>query len=252
MSKPTEYDRVIVKLFDDLYDPKTSYVEFTKDQITQVCLAQNINVRNVPDIIYTYRYRSSLPEAITGRGNWVIIGKGKGKYAFQKLSRSPYITFQADLETIPIPDATPGVVVKHAGTDEQSMLAKVRYNRLVDIFLSIVTFHLQGHFRTFIQEVGQLEIDDLYVGIDAEGREYTIPVGAKGADPREKVGITHVSDLIHFGKQNFPNLVLCPVTVKEWEDGSIFMVLFNTADDLEKIQIKSQKRYKLVQVKKPS
>lgn len=153
------------------------------------------------------------------------------------------------MEAIHIPDATPGVVLKHTGTDEQSLLAKVRYNRLIDAFLGIATFHLQGHFRTFLKGIGQVEIDDLYVGIDKEGKEYVIPISAKGSDLREKVGVTQIADLINFGKQNFSGLILKPVAIKEWQDGSIFVLLFNTVDDVGEIRTVSYRRYKLVLIK---
>lgn len=247
-----EYDEIIVKLFNELYKPGLSRLEFNKDQLARICKDLGIIVKNIPDIIYTYRYRAELPRSITQKGNWAIIGKGKGKYTFVKLSRDLYVHIPTDLEIIPIPDATPGVVLKHVGVDEQSLLAKVRYNRLVDIFLGITAFHLQGHFRTFLEEIGQVEIDDLYVAVDKEGKEYVIPIGAKGPDPREKVGITHVADLINFGKQNFPELILRPVVIKEWQDGSIFMLLFNTPDNMEEIRTVSYKRYKPVPIKEKS
>ena len=246
-----EYDQVIAKLFDEIYKPELSELSFDKDTISRICDNLGLFIRNIPDVIYTYRYRSQLPEAILQKGNWIIEGRGKGKYAFVKLSRDPYIQLPIDLEAVSIPDATPDMVLKHSGNDEQSMLARVRYNRIVDIFLGITTFHLQGHFRTFITEMGQVEVDDLYVGIDGDGREYVIPVGAKGRGRRERAGISHVADLIRFGKQNYPELELRPLILKGWDDGSIFILLFNTADNLEEIQVVSCKRYMLIPVGSP-
>jgi hypothetical protein len=45
-----------------------------------------------------------------------------------------------DLIAIKIPDATPEIIAAYALTHEQSLLAKVRYNRLIDIFLGIDLF----------------------------------------------------------------------------------------------------------------
>jgi len=64
--------------------------------------------------------------------------------------------------------------------DEQALLARVRYNRLIDIFLGITCYSLQNHLRTSVPDIGQVETDELYVGIDARGCQYVIPVQAKG------------------------------------------------------------------------
>lgn len=82
------------------------------------------------------------------------------------------------MATIRIPDSTPEIISAYALDDEQALLAKVRYNRLIDIFLGLTTFSLQNHLRTTVKSIGQIEIDELYVGIDKFGCHYVIPVGA--------------------------------------------------------------------------
>ena len=67
---------------------------------------------------------------------------------------------------IKIPDSTPGVIAKYVLSDEQALLARVRYNRLVDIFTGITCYSLQNHLRTTVRSIGQVEIDEIYVGID--------------------------------------------------------------------------------------
>ena len=68
--------------------------------------------------------------------------------------------------------------------DEQALLAKVRYNRLLDIFLGVATYSLQNHLRTTVAGLGQVEIDEIYVAIDKRGRQYVLPVQAKGGNDR--------------------------------------------------------------------
>ena len=154
------YDQVITEIFYRKYKQNADYLPFTKDEIVQVCNDLNI-VINVPDIPYHYRTgRSDLPDKIVDSKNWVIEGAGKGKYIFVKLKRSPYIYIPEDLYITNIPEATPDIVLKYSGSDEQAILTKVRYNRLVDTFLSLTAYHLQGHVRSSIH-IGQVEIDDL-------------------------------------------------------------------------------------------
>ena len=84
------------------------------------------------------------------------------------------------MATTKIPDATPGIVAKYALGDEQALLARVRYNRLIDIFTGVVCYSLQNHLRTFVAGVGQIETDELYVGVDKKGAHFIFPIQAKG------------------------------------------------------------------------
>ena len=63
--------------------------------------------------------------------------------------------------------------------DEQALLAIVRYNRLIDTFLGLTTYSLQNHLRTTVKGIGQIEIDDLYIGINHVGEGFIIPIEAK-------------------------------------------------------------------------
>ena len=62
-----------------------------------------------------------------------------------------------------IPDATPGVISRYAINDEQGLLAKLRYNRLIDIFTGLTCYSLQNHLRTTVPELGQVETDEIYL-----------------------------------------------------------------------------------------
>lgn len=205
-------------------------------------------VRNLGDVTYTYRGgRRQLPEHISSTGNWVIEARGRGVYAFRRLSRSPYIDIPEDLDTISILDATPEVILRYGSTDEQGLLTKVRYNRLVDTFLGVTAYHLQSHVRAYIPNSGQVEIDDLYFGVDTNGRQYVIPIEAKTAD--EPLGVIQVVSLNDFGWEVYPELILRSIAVKSWHDGTIFFIEFNNSRDSNEIKVVTYKRYRLIRDK---
>jgi hypothetical protein len=110
---------------------------------------------------------------------WIIEGVGRAQYAF-RLAKVSRILPNENLVTIKVPDATPEIISKYALSDEQALLAKVRYNRLIDIFLGITTYSLQRHLRTSVEGIGQIEIDEVYVGLDRKGRHFVVRVQAKG------------------------------------------------------------------------
>jgi hypothetical protein len=247
------YDQVIAEMFRRVYGPDANVLPFTKDELVQVCRELAIVINNVPDVPYHYRTgRSDLPDEILGTGNWVIEGAGKGRYTFVRLKRSPYIHIPDDLYVTEIPEATPDIVLKYGGVDEQAVLTKIRYNRLVDTFLSLTAYHLQGHVRSSVQDMGQVEVDDLYVGVDTDGKWHVIPIEAKSVGPKERLGIIQVRQMILFAKQNYSDLILRPVGIKPLEDGSYVFLEFDDKAELEAISVKRYARYKLVRDDKQS
>lgn len=247
-SSRMRYDEVILTVFERLieqYGRQASDLPFDKRFLDR--LANELGIKNVPDIIYSYRSgRRAFPQPILERGEWVIVGRGKGKYAFVKLAGSAELTLPPDLEITPIPDATPDVVLQFAKGDEQSMLVQIRYNRLVDVFTGLTAYHLQSHVRAYVDELGQVEVDDLYLGVDTDGRWFCIPVEAKPAAPREQLGRIQVASMVAYARQEFPQLPVRPIGVKLAHDGSIFFVEFTDEPDPSQIKSRAYKRYLLV------
>lgn len=239
------YDRLIVEIFHRRHGASRDEFEFTREEMAEILQEWGERIKNLGDVPYSYRSGCrSLPDEISSTGHWAIEGRGKGRYAFRRLSRSPYVTIPTELQIINLLDATPDIILKYSSTDEQGLLAKVRYNRLVDTFLGLTAYHLQGHVRAYIEDVGQVEIDDLYLGVDMDGNQYVIPVEAK--TPAETLGVIQVIALNAFGRENYPNLALRSVAVKAWDDNTIFFIEFNDAIDAEDIEVVTYKRYRLV------
>ncbi|MCL6430255.1 MAG: endonuclease [Anaerolineae bacterium] len=241
----TLYDRLIVEVFRRHGGANCDEFEFERDEMADILRDWGKKVRNLGDVAYSYRGgRRPMPEEITSTGNWVIEGRGRGRYAFRRLRRSAYIGVPEDLRAIEMLDATPDIILKYGGTDEQGLLARVRYNRLVDTFLGITAYHVQGHIRAFVQGSGQVEIDDLYLGVDIDGRQYAVPVEAKTA--REPLGVVQVVAMNAYTRATLPELTLRPVAVKASLDGSLFFLEFNDALDSESVEVINYRRYRLV------
>jgi len=239
------YDEVFETLFLSKYhqQPNVKEIEFTKDELSEVASRLKKKIRNFPDVIYTYRLRRELPQKILATGYWIIKPAGKGKYIFKKTERPQFIEIQIGLAPIELLNAVPEIVEKYSAHDEQGLLSTIRYNRLVDIFTGITCFHLQSHIRTTIQNEGQIEIDDLYVGIDKEGKEYILPLEAKSPDERDKMGWIQITNLVRYARQYFPDLLCRPLATKPFGENQICMIEFENKTDYEKIGIKEIKLY---------
>ncbi len=245
---PKEYDQVILRVFEHVYarHEGRDRLPFAKADIERAVIELGLEIKNIPDIAYTYRTgRSPLPEAIQAHGSWAIDAAGKGKYAFVRLVRSPYVDIPTDIEMTFVLDATPQIVLKYQSADEQAILARIRYNRLVDTFTSLTTYHIQGHFRTTVEGVGQVEIDDLYIGIDTDGHGFVLPVEAKSESPKDQLGVVQITQMIKFARQYFADLVIRPIGVKVMPDGSYMFLEFNASDDSNQVATKRYKRYAL-------
>lgn len=221
-------------------------IPFLKTELVDICNELNIVVKNIPDIFYTFRSRCCLPEKILEIDNWIINPLGKGKYEFRRTKRTPFIEIQTGLAGIEILNAIPEIVEKYTIFDEQGVLSSIRYNRLVDIFTGITCFHLQSHIRTTLNQEGQIEIDDIYVGIDHEGNEYILPLEAKSPDERDKLGWVQVANMVKYSKQQYPNLKCRPICAKPIAKNMIVLIEFEDEEDYELIGIKNIKLYELI------
>lgn len=134
------------------------------------------------------------------------------------------------------------MIEKYAFNDEQALLARVRYNRLVDIFLGIACWSLQNHLRTTVTEIGQVETDEMYVGVDKQGCHYAIPVQAKGG--RDKLSRVQIEQDMALCADKMPSLVCRAVGAQFMADALIAMFEFERAD--EGITITAEKHYQLV------
>lgn len=244
--KLNRYSQIIEKMFFDNYHDGDTVVKFSRDSFEPAASELGIKLpKNLGDIVYSVRYRNALPERITQTERdgleWIISGDGRSNYKFElrKISR---IIPNEHLVVIRIPDSTPEIISAYALDDEQALLAKVRYNRLIDIFLGLTTYSLQNHLRTTVKKIGQVEIDELYVGLDTHGCHYTIPVQAKGGN--DQIGIVQTEQDIAWCKQQYPELRCKPISAQFMDNDLIAMFELNVEDD--ELKVVEERHYKLV------
>jgi hypothetical protein len=152
------------------------------------------------------------------------------------------------LHAIKVPDATPGIVELYSLQDEQALLAKVRYNRLIDIFTGLTCYSLQNHLRTHVPELGQVETDELYVGIERGGSHYVIPVQAKARG--ESLGIVQIEQDLALCEHKFPDVSCRPIAAQFMKDNVI--ALFSFIIDDGEVRVLDEKHYRLVEAEEAS
>ena len=243
------YDSIILDIFQTHYSPNAKSFGFERSEIEQVAAKLRVQLPgNKGDLIYTYRFRKKLPKAIRDKApaefEWIIRLAGRGKYRFV-LTKINRIVPNPKLIEIKIPDATPEIIAKHAKGDEQALLAKVRYNRLIDVFLRVTAYSLQSHLRTTVPEVGQIETDELYVAVRNTGQQFIVPVQAKVG--RDQLGIVQVEQDLALCQHAFPDLTPKLVAVQFMKDESgETIVMFELVLQGDQLKIADEKHYRLV------
>ncbi len=240
------YSKIIEKIFFDHYKKKDMKIDFTRKEIETAASKLKIDLpKNLGDLIYTFRYRGSLPESIIKKApegtQWIIRPAGRSKYRFEITSFSDIEPTKLMAET-KVPDATPGIISMYALSYEQALLAKVRYNRLIDIFTSVTCYSLQNHLRTTAPEIGQVETDEIYIGVDKRGAHYAFPIQAKGK--KDKLNIVQIEQDVEVCKSKFPTLICRPIGTLFLQDNLIALFEFVESDN--GISIVTEKHYRLV------
>ena len=184
----------------------------------------------------------SILDTASDGETWIIRPAGRGKYRFVLVSDIP-LTPNSNLAVTKIPDSTPGIIAKYAFSDEQALLARVRYNRLVDVFLGVACYSLQNHLRTTAPEMGQVETDEIYIGVDKRGAHYAVPVQAKGGSDR--LSRVQVEQDFAVCEDKLPALICRPVGAQFLAGDVIALFEFEQVDD--DIRIAAEKHYQLVQ-----
>ncbi len=241
MPKKNRYLAILEKLFSTKYSQGATKVEFKRADIERVAKTLKINLpKNLGDLIYSFRYRVPLPESIQSKApkgqTWIIRPAGPAKYRFDLVANRP-LSPNPSLAITKVPDATPGIIAKYALSDEQALLAKVRYNRLVDVFTGVVCYSMQNHLRTTVKAMGQVETDEIYVGVDKKGAQYVLPIQAKGG--KDKLSIVQIEQDIALCGEKFSGLVCRAIGAQFMEDGVI--ALFEFENGKEGISVVSEK-----------
>jgi hypothetical protein len=243
---PNLYAKLIEKVFFDNWTKGAAVVQFERPEIEKA--ANNLCIqlpKNIGDAIYSFRYRRPLPQSIVDTASkgrhWIIEGAGRSRYRF-KLVKESRIVPRSDLLAVKIPDATPEIIAKYALSDEQALLAKVRYNRLVDIFLGVTAYSLQNHLRTTVKDLGQIEIDELYVGLSRSGTHFIIPIQAKGG--KDQLSYVQASQDIACCTEKYPDLVCRSVSAQFMADDVIAM--FEVTAEGDALKIADERHFKLV------
>jgi hypothetical protein len=160
MIQDNRYAKIIERIFFSRYKSGATEIPFEREDLVRVAEELGIKLpKNPGDVIYSFRYRTPLPASVRAKApkgkEWIIRPAGTSRYSFVAASLAA-VTPNEMLAETKVPDSTPGIIMKYALNDEQALLAKLRYNRLIDIFTGVACYSLQNHLRTTVPGLGQV------------------------------------------------------------------------------------------------
>lgn len=220
---PSIYDAVIEDLFSK---SRHRGLRFDRSEINETARAvAGTQIANPGDLVYAYRYRRPFPHSVLreapimhdGRqAQWALRLRGRiggtTTYEFGPVRQhyfEPSRSWSGRIPELPgsvsaiVSDAA--AVLKRSGklNDDQAMLARVRSANLIGHVLGIgnaVAF--ESGKRTAHPDFGQIEIDEIYVGADAQtGAKYVVPVQAKTGN--DKLSVVQVEQDWKWCRQHF-------------------------------------------------
>jgi hypothetical protein len=96
--------------------------------------------------------------------------------------------------------------------------------------------------RTTVKQVGQIEIDEVYVAVDRQGVQYVVPVQAKGG--KDQLSVVQAKQDLACCAEKFPALVCRSVSAQFMDDSKIAM--FELAIDWQQVVVVEERHYLLV------
>ena len=96
--------------------------------------------------------------------------------------------------------------------------------------------------RTTVPDMGQIETDEVYVGVDRRGAHYVIPVHAKGG--KDSLSIVQIEQDLAMCGSKFSSLICIPVGAQFMENHLIALFAFEESE--QGVVISNERHYRLV------
>jgi len=90
--------------------------------------------------------------------------------------------------------------------------------------------------------MGQIEIDELYIGVNRGGAHYVVPVQAKGGN--DQIGAVQIMQDIAYCAKRYPDLVCRPVAAQFMKNDVIALFELTLQDGA--LRVVEERQYKLV------
>ena len=215
MTKLNRYAQIIERIFLDRYKKGMREVSFEREDLVRVAKSLRIKLpKNLGDLVYTFGYRGALPDTIREKRDAMNTGSFDLPDGGTRscLRRNHPLCRTEPLAEIKVPDSTPGLIETYALNDEQALLAKLRYNRLIDVFRESLAIPFKATYAPRLPGlVRSRPTRSTSVSI-CRGVHYVFPVQAKGG--HDVLNVVQIEQDFAVCAAKFPALVCRPIAAQ--------------------------------------
>jgi hypothetical protein len=111
--------------------------------------------------------------------------------------------------------------------------------------LGLTTYSLQNHLRTTVENIGQIEIDEIYVGVNRSGQQFIVPVQAKSG--KDKLAVVQTSQDLNYCSEKYPSLTPRAISAQFMQNKVI--ALFELTLENDEVKVVDERHYCLVPAK---
>ncbi|MCX6049954.1 MAG: hypothetical protein NT075_33060 [Chloroflexi bacterium] len=139
-------------------------------------------------------------------------------------------------------DLTPTNINEFDLNEKQLLLARIRYNRLIDFFTGCDCFSLQRNDQITDTNTNKIENIEIYFGTRARDGQFIIPV--KSFDRQEKILVRKISQDFTAYEAEFPTLHCIPIAAQWMEEHTL--ALFSFSRRYDGFWLSEEKHYQLM------
>ncbi|NDR56310.1 hypothetical protein [Aliiruegeria sabulilitoris] len=200
---------------------------------------------NLGDLIYSQRRREGLSDLIRStapdRFDWQLETTGRGRYRFVLVSDAR-ITFTDDCRIVTVPDQTSPALRACCLSESARLELAIRENNLLERFLAMPLARIQGKTRTFLEGIGQTEIDGILMS--AEDLTEPIIVTLQVVSSPEPFRPAQAMLGAQVAAAKYPNMCHQPVIAQALNEHDI--VLFEVGLDQRELKVIQNVVYRIV------
>ena len=240
--RDTDYDKLILGAFFRYWTPGMEQFVFSRKDIDGSALG--LSPANIGDCLYTFRHRRTLPQAILDSAPddrvWMIEGAGRGRYRFVLVKQAFFDPSPAAPLIRLLDHSLPEARVKRKRKfDEQAILTTMRQNRMLDLALHARLTHVQAHARMSVTGIGQIEIDDVFLGVSGKTGK-AIVVTVQGKRNGDRINASQILQDIRACQEHEDGLIPVPCAVHYDTASGRFAVMEFTERDGEVVLVNEQ------------
>ena len=126
------------------------------------------------------------------------------------------------------------------------MLENLTLGSIIDFLTGLICYSIQNNLRTTVATIGQIEVDEIYVGINKRSTHFVIPWQAKSRS--DSFGIVQVLQDVALCQVRYPSAICKPIAFQFTGADSVAVLELAVREEsgILKLSTVDEKHYRLI------